>query len=120
MKNILLCSSDPIFVKNLYGILREEGYRVEIADHAARAVRMVFEKGFAAVILDSAAAGISSGEAARIILRVVPGLPVILAGEALLPEGALSIGKPPDLEEVLEVLRTVRTIHFPERSVSRL
>jgi len=120
MNDILLCSSDPIFVKNLYGILREEGYRVDLADHAALAVRMAFEKRFAAVILDSDAVGMSSGEAARIILRVISGVPVILAGESLLPEGALSISKPLDLEEVLGVLRTVRLIHFPERSVSGL
>ncbi|NOY53182.1 MAG: hypothetical protein GXP58_06115 [Deltaproteobacteria bacterium] len=120
MNDILLCSSDPIFIKNLYGILREDGYRVDIAGHASMAVRMVFEKSFAAVILDSDAVGMSSGEAARIILRVISGIPVILAGESLLPEGAFSISKPLDLEEVLEVLRTVRLIHFPERSVSGL
>jgi len=120
MNDILLCSSDPIFVKSLYGILREDGYDIDIAGHTALAVRMAFEKGYVAVILDSDDVGLSSGEAARIILRVMTGVPVILAGENLLPEGAVSISKPLDLEEVLEVLRTVRSFHFPERSVSSL
>lgn len=120
MNDILLCSSDPIFVKNLYGILREDGCGVDIAGHTALAVRMVFEKSYVAVILDSDEVGLSSGEAARIILRVMTGVPVILAGEDLLPDGAVSIRKPLDLEEVLEVLRTVRSFHLPERSVSSL
>ncbi len=120
MNDILLCSSDPIFIKNLYGILRENGYNIDVAGHTALAVRMAFEKRYAAVILDSDAVGLSSGEAARIILRVIASVPVILAGENLLPEGAVSISKPLDLEEVLEVLRTVCSLHFPERSVSNL
>jgi DNA-binding NtrC family response regulator len=120
MNEILLCSSDPIFLKNLYSILREEGYFIEIAGHMALAIRMALEKRYAAVILDSEEVGLSAAEAARILLRVIPEVSVILPGENLPPDGAVSIHKPLDLEEVLEILRTVCAFHSTERSVSSL
>ena len=41
MKNILLCSSNPILVKSLYAILRDEGFYVATSEHPAFAVQMI-------------------------------------------------------------------------------
>jgi DNA-binding NtrC family response regulator len=106
MSEILLCSHNPIMVKNLYGMLRDEGFFVETADHPALAVQMVMNWDYAAVIIDSEPFGLSAEDAVRIIRSVSPDMPVIAIGQRT-PDDVLSIRIPVDLEEVRQVVHDI-------------
>ncbi len=108
MTEILLCSNNPILARSLYGILRDEGYDVEIADHPASAVQMVFRKRYAAVIMDPEPFGLSIEDALQIIKTVQPEMLVIFVGYDKLGIDVLSIEVPIDLEEFR---RTIQGIH---------
>lgn len=80
MKKILLCSSNAILVKSLYGILRDEGHAVETTEHPAFAVQIVIEKRFDTVIIDSEPFGLSGEDAAEIIRNMCPWIEVLFIG----------------------------------------
>ncbi len=107
MDQILICTSDPLFVKGLYAFLREQGYGVETTDHTAHAVQRVLQAPFAAVVLDAEGVGLSAREAVQIMNRVAAEMPVIIAGAPYSPEGAVCIGKPVDLEELGQAIRAI-------------
>jgi len=90
MKNILLCSSDKLLVRNLYGVLRDRGLSVDTVEHPAQAVRMVLGKRYAVAIVDIEPFGLSSREAREILRSVAPEMPVLTLGNGLhsLPERA--------------------------------
>lgn len=118
MQTLLLCSCDPLFLKSLYGVLRQEGYEIDIAKHPVDAVKMSFVSNYSAVIMDTGNIGFSAYEAAAVIRSIAEGVPVIIAGDARLPSGSISIGKPLDLEEVKEVLRNLCSLpYFNERRI---
>lgn len=105
MKNIILCSSNPILIKSLYGILRDEGYEVEIIEHPAFAVQKVMNARYHFVIIDSEPFGLSAEDAAEIIKSIAPGMPILFVGGDTEKELAPSVETPIDLEEFK------RTIH---------
>lgn len=107
MNEILLCSHNPILIKNIYGILRDDGYIVEIADHPALAVQMVLKWKYAAVIIDSEPFGLSSDDAVQIIKSVLPDMPIVVVGHARTANGVLSIRLPVDLEEFRQAIHDV-------------
>lgn len=80
-KVILLCTSNPILVKNLYGILRDEGYVVDTVEHPAFAVQSIMERPFDLVIMDSEPFGLSAEDAILIMKTVTPDMPVLSLGE---------------------------------------
>ncbi len=80
MKKVILCSSNPILVKSLYGILRDEGHAVEAIEHPAFAVQKVMEQEFDCVIIDSEPFGLSGEDAAAIIRNISPGTQVLFIG----------------------------------------
>ena len=99
MAQVLLCTHNPLLVKDLYGILRDEGFTVQIADHPALEVRMVLQGNYSAVIIDSRAFGLSAEEVVQIIRSISPDIPIIVAGNETYTGGALSLKTPVDLEE---------------------
>jgi DNA-binding response OmpR family regulator len=105
MMKIILCSSNPILTKNLYGVLRDEGYQVENIEHPAMAVQMVMLKRYDFIIIDSEPFGLSGEDAVEIIKSVVPEIPVLFVGNDSRDDYWKSDGSPVDLE----VLK--RTIH---------
>lgn len=105
-----MCTHDPLLIKNFYGILRDEGFDVGIADHSALAVQMVFQGQYRAVIIDSEAFGLSVEEAVRIIRSTAPDLLVIVTGPTERIPDALNIRMPVDLEEFKQTIRGVRLI----------
>src|SRR5512139_3580094 len=105
MKNIILCSSNPILIKSLYGILRDEGYEVETIEHPALAVQMVMRRSYDFIIVDSEPFGLSAEDAVEIIKTVVPGMPVLFVGKNYGREYTQAVDTPIDLEEFK------RTIH---------
>jgi DNA-binding response OmpR family regulator len=95
-------------VKSLHGILRDEGYVVDIADHPAMAVQRVFEKGYAAAIMDPEPFGLPVEDAIRIIKTVRPEMLVIFVGYDNLAADVLSIEAPVDIEEFRRTIQDIR------------
>ena len=79
MRNIILCSSNPILIKSLYAILRDEGYNVDTVDRPALAVQKVLFGLYDVLIVDSEPFGLSAEDAVRIIRTVAPGMPIVPA-----------------------------------------
>ena len=107
MEEILLCTHDPILVKSLYGVLRDKGHDVEIADHLALAVQMILKSHYYAVIIDGKPFGLSVEDAVQIIKTVSPEMPIIVAGGPECEAVALNIRMPVDLEELSELLKSL-------------
>lgn len=105
--NILLCTHNPLFIKNVYGILRDEGFGVETADHPALAVRMVLEQNYSAVMIDAQPFGLSAGDATKIIKTVSPETMVILVGCGDEEQDGLGINMPMDLSELKNLVHNV-------------
>jgi len=104
MKKILLCSANPILIKSLYGVLRDDGHDVEIIEHPALAVQKVMAGGFGMMIVDSEPFGLSAEDAMQIIKSTMPDLPVLYVGSGA--HGSMpAVEAPVDLEEFK------RTIH---------
>ncbi len=107
VNEILLCSNNPILIKSIYGILRDEGCYVEVADHPADAVQMVFKNRYSAVIMGAEPFGLSVGDAVRIMKTVQPDMIVIFVGFDKLGIDVLNIDVPVDLEEFKEMIRDI-------------
>jgi DNA-binding response OmpR family regulator len=107
---ILLCTHNPLLVKNFYGILRDEGFNVMIADHSALAVQMVFQWKYRAVIIDSESFGLPVEEAVRIIRSTSPEVLIIVAGLTERIPDVLNIRMPVDLEEFKQTIRGIRQL----------
>jgi DNA-binding NtrC family response regulator len=107
MKNILLCSSDPILIKNLYGILRDEGYAVETVEHPALAVHTVIKGTFDALVVDSEPFGLSAEDAVQIIRSLKPDLPIFCMGGEQECGGALGVDTPLNLETFKRTIHSI-------------
>ena len=110
MKEILLCSHNPLLIKNLYGILRDEGFSVEIADHPALAVQMALKTNYHAFIIDSEPFGLSSEEAIRITRSILPHVPIITVGDTNSMHDTLSLAMPVDLGEFKQAIHTIHSV----------
>jgi DNA-binding NtrC family response regulator len=116
VRELLLCTHDPIFIKNLYVVLREEGYEVDVVEHTSLAVQRVFQKDYTAVIFDSESIGLPAADAAEIINAAARDVTVIIAGNSRPSVHATTVGKPVDIEEVRQLVRKVCEQETKERS----
>jgi DNA-binding NtrC family response regulator len=107
MNGVLFCSHNPILTKNLYGIVRDEGCTVDIADHPALAVRMFLQKHYDAVIFDANTFGLSTEDAVGIIKSVSPDITIIVTGHQGYAADSMSIRVPLDLEELKKLIHNV-------------
>lgn len=103
MKNIILCSSNTILVKSLYGILRDEGFLVETAEHPSLAVQMTMKRAYDFLIIDSEPFGLSAEDAVTIIKKIRSDLEVLFVG------GNKEMNSLPivDLEEFKRTIRSI-------------
>ena len=108
----LLCSNNPILVKSLYAILRDEGSDVDIAEHPSIAVQMALGKQYAVLVIDSEPFGLSVQDAIRIIKSILPEIVVIFIGYDNLDTDVLNVEAPLDLEQFR------RTVHCLSRMYS--
>ncbi len=106
----LLCSNNPILVRSLYAILRDEGFRVDTADHPSLAVQLALKRQYQALIIDSEPFGLSVEDAIRIIKTIQPGIVVIFVGDDLETD-VLSIEAPLDLEHFKMMVRSIGGLH---------
>jgi DNA-binding response OmpR family regulator len=107
MKNIILCSSNPMLVKNVYCVLRDEGYTVDTVEHPALAVKKVLRGAYDFVIVDSEPFGMSAADAAQVIRSVAPSMPIMFMGGEGEWEHAAGTGMPLDLEEFTRMLHSM-------------
>ena len=107
MKNILLCSSNPLLTKSLYSLLRDEGYAVEIVEHPALAVQEIISGTFSMMVLDSEPFGLSSEDAVQIIRTVKPDLPIISLGSGSVTVSTPVVAAPLDLEEFKRMVHSM-------------
>jgi DNA-binding response OmpR family regulator len=105
MKRILLCSSNPILIKSLYGILRDEGHSVETIEHPVLAVQLVMNQEYDVLIIDSEPFGLSAEDAAEIVRTVAPGVSILFVGKGEEKGRVQAVETPVDLEDFK------RTIH---------
>ncbi|HUI45357.1 MAG TPA: response regulator [Nitrospirota bacterium] len=107
MKKIILCSSNPILIKNLYGMLRDEGFQVDLIEHPATAVHMVMLKKYDFIIIDSEPFGLSGEDAAEIIKTVAPDIPVLFVGNDSRGDKWQSARSPVDLEALKRTIQSI-------------
>jgi len=108
MKNIILCSSNPILLKSLYAILRDEGYNVDTVDRPALAVQKVmFGLLYDFVIVDSEPFGLSAEDAVRIIKTVAPDMPIVHVGTVSHEVPSMAVETPIDLEEFKRTIHSI-------------
>ncbi len=100
MKSILLCSSDALLVRNLYGVLRDLGFSVETVEHPSQAVRAVLWKRYDFAIVGAEPFGLSSDDATRILRDLAPDMPIITVGSGQNDSSARTI----DLEDFTRAL----------------
>ncbi|RMG02917.1 MAG: hypothetical protein D6726_06585 [Nitrospirae bacterium] len=82
---ILICSENPIFMKQIIGLSIEGGWKTSISEHPADAIRKVIKEDFDVVISDTGSAGLSGTDALNIIRHLCPGTEVLLTGEKTPP-----------------------------------
>jgi uroporphyrinogen decarboxylase len=104
---ILLCTCDPIFVKSLYGLLREDGCWVDVVDRCALAVRKALARDYDVVIMDAESVGLPADDAADIIMKTAKETAVIIVGEARASSSAVAVGRPVEPVRVREMVRRV-------------
>lgn len=107
MKNVLLCSSDLLLVKNLYGMLRENGYAVDIVEHPALAVQKVMEAAYNVLIIDTEPFGLSSEDAVQIITTLKPDLLVFCLGSGCTHGSVRLIDSPLDIEAFQRTMQSL-------------
>jgi DNA-binding NtrC family response regulator len=117
MTELLLCSNNQLLIKSLYGMLRDEGYSVETADHPALAVKMVLKKEYTALIIDSEPFGLSVDDAIKIIRTILPGMIVIFIGYDRIDSDALSIEAPLDLAEFKQTIHDLRHLRYAHKNL---
>jgi CheY-like chemotaxis protein len=105
MKKIILCSSNPLLIKSLSGILRDEAYAVEDVEHPALAVQKVLGGAYDFMIVDAEPFGLSAEDAARIIKTIAPEMPIFRVGGGEAYDTLPLIGLPADLDGIKEMIR---------------
>lgn len=82
MRKILLCSHDPILIKNIYGLFINGGFIVDVVDQSSFAIKRVMEGDIDLLVMDAATFGLSVTETIEIIKNMAPDLPYIIVGSS--------------------------------------
>ena len=107
MKKIILCCSNPLLVKSLYGLLRDAGHAVENVEHPALAVRKVLGGSYDLMIVDAEPFGLSAEDAARIIKSIAPEMPILGVGGGPAIDDLPMISLPADLDAIKEMVEHI-------------
>jgi len=107
MKKIILCSSNPLLIKSLYGMIRDNGYAVDEVEHPALAVQKVLKSAYDFMILDAAPFGLSAEDAARIIKTIAPEMPILCLGGGPSCDLLPLIRLPNDLDAIKEMIHHI-------------
>ncbi len=103
MKDIILCSSNQILVRSLYGVLRDEGHCVEIIEHPAFAVQKIIQKHYDFILIDAEPFGLSAEDAVQIMTTLQPDIRILYLGTG----DRSSDGDELDLEELKRMIDSI-------------
>jgi len=101
---VLICSHDPMLVKELKNPLRDSGHIVTTVSHAAQAIKLMLHNQFNAAIIDAGIFGLSASETLPVIRRISPATRIIIAGDAPFEQDVWTVSKPTALEEIKSIL----------------
>jgi len=87
-----------MLVKNVYCVLRDEGFSVETVEHPALAVQKVMDGSFDMLVVDSEPFGLSAEDAVKIVRSIKPDLPILCVGTENWCGSASGVESPLDLE----------------------
>lgn len=104
MRRVLLCSSNPLLVKSLYAMIREEGYEVDEVEHPALAVQKVLRGRYDFMIVAAEPFGMSAEDAARVIKSIAPEMPIFCVGGGSACDDLPVIKLPDDLDAIKEMI----------------
>jgi DNA-binding response OmpR family regulator len=107
MKRILLCSSNPLLTRTLYGMLRDEGYVVDDVEHPAHAVRKALDGVYDLTIIDAEPFGLSAEDAAQVIAAIAPQMPILCIGGGAACDHLPLIKLPADLAAIRELIHVM-------------
>ncbi len=107
MKKIILCSSNQLLIKSIYGMLRDEGYEVEDVEHPSRAVQKVLGGRYDCMIVDAEPFGLSAEDAARIIKTIAPEMPILCVGGGAPCDSSPMIRLPADLDAIKQMIQHI-------------
>jgi CheY-like chemotaxis protein len=107
MKKVLLCSSNPLLIKSLYGMLRDAGHAVEVVEHPAHAVQKVLSGTYDCTVIGAEPFGLSAEDAARIIRAIAPAMPTFCVGGGPECDHLPLIALPDDLDAIRELINAV-------------
>ena len=99
-----------MLLKGLYGMVRDAGYEIEIADHSADAVQRVLKSAYKALIMDSEPFGLSLDNAVSIVKSIRPDMPVVIIGEAPYSADVVSVKEPIDLEDFKRAIHEIENM----------
>lgn len=119
MEKVLLCSFDPMLKKGLQGPLSDAGFCMDSVDYPAEAIRLIMNKTYKAVILDTGGIGMDPYDAAIIIKNLASEVKVIILGANGGGQEVYSISKPVDtfrLKDILRGHKETKTISNRRRS----
>lgn len=91
--------------------MRDEGCRVDTADHPSIAVRMSLKKNYAALVIDSEPFGLSVQDAIKIIKTILPEIVVIFVGYDAVDSDILSVEAPIDLQQFKRTIQCLGRLH---------
>jgi DNA-binding NtrC family response regulator len=107
MKKMLFCSANPLLIKSLYGMLRDEGYAIEDVEHPALAVKKVLVGPYSFMIVDTEPFGLSAEDGARIIKTIAPEMPIFCVGGEAACDTLPMIRLPADLDAIKKMIRHI-------------
>jgi DNA-binding response OmpR family regulator len=105
MLNVLICSIDPAFGRDLRYAIQQKGHNVEVVTRTALAAQMAFVNSYDFVVMDSGAIGLSAIDAAEVILRACENTQVIVVGGDRTVAGVISVSKPLNIEEINHIIQ---------------
>jgi DNA-binding response OmpR family regulator len=107
MKKVIFCASNPLLIKSLYGMLRDEGFAVEVVEHPSVAVQRVLAGTYDIMIVDAEPFGLSAEDAARIVMSIAPEMPILCVGGGAAGESLSLIRLPADLDAIKEMIHRI-------------
>ncbi len=112
MKRILLCSQEPLLIKELYGPIRDGGIEVVTTEYISDAVREFLANRYDAVILDTRNIGLNAYEAASIMKDTISSAPIFLLTDSVsektrLKDGVYVTGSPKEIDSFLTMFKEI-------------
>jgi DNA-binding NtrC family response regulator len=127
MRNILLCSQEPLLIKEVYGLLRDQGFEVDTVEYIADSVRWFLIKEYGAVILDTRNVGLNALEAVYIMKNVFSETPIFMIGDeqegkgTYVRDGIYKIDVPVEIDRFIQIFKEIMqkrySVSFERRSV---